>query len=81
MWWSDKRLIYSHLANYSKVELAEDKTEQIWQPDVYFLTDRSPESHPQKALNRLIYVYKTGDVVYSERFKFIFINFYTCNNT
>ncbi|XP_060607730.1 glycine receptor subunit alpha-2-like [Ruditapes philippinarum] len=67
MWWKDRRLNYSQLANYSKLELSEGKTKQIWQPDVYFLTDRSPGSNEQKTFNSMVYIHKNGEIVYSQR--------------
>ncbi|XP_053385207.1 glycine receptor subunit beta-type 4-like [Mercenaria mercenaria] len=70
MWWKDARLQYSNyssLGNVSKLEIPEVNTAQIWQPDLYFLTDRKPEIHDRSIANRIIYIYRNGSIVYSER--------------
>ena len=67
MFWRDDRLDFSHIANFTRLELDAKFFDKIWQPDLFFENEKKAAVHTVTSINKLMHLFTNGTVVYSIR--------------
>ena len=67
--WNDPRLAYSEYPDDS-LDLDPSMLDSIWKPDLFFANEKGANFHEVTTDNKLLRIFKNGNVLYSIRWAF-----------
>ncbi|KAF2976209.1 hypothetical protein EK904_004026 [Melospiza melodia maxima] len=67
--WNDPRLAYSEYPDDS-LDLDPSMLDSIWKPDLFFANEKGANFHEVTTDNKLLRIFKNGNVLYSIRNRF-----------
>lgn len=78
--WNDPRLAYSKYPD-SSLDLDPSMLDSIWKPDLFFANEKGANFHDVTTDNKLLRIFKDGNVLYSIRWSGGILNIRTVKST